>query len=122
MEIRVGDAARVNQWAMILHLSQLAGFLIPVAGFVAPIVIWQVKKDELPGIDKHGREVANWLISALIYTFVSCILILLLIGLPLLWALGVLGLVFPLIGGIKAYEGQFWKYPLTIPFFRIPPQ
>lgn len=106
-----------RQWAMFLHLSLLAGFVVPVAGWVAPIVIWQIKKDELPGIDAHGRIVVNWMISAAIYTFVSILLIFLLIGIPLLTALGIITIVFPVIGGIKANNGEVWPYPLSLKIF-----
>lgn len=118
------ESASVRQWAMIIHLSQLAGYLVPVAGFVAPIVVWQVKKDEYPELDKHGREVANWLISFVIYFCAAMPLVLLLIGLPLIWALGVIGMIYPIIGGIKANQGEFWHYPGAIQFFKqkqLPP-
>jgi hypothetical protein len=36
-----------REWAMILHFSMFAGYLVPIAGFIAPIIIWQIKKDEL---------------------------------------------------------------------------
>ncbi|MEW6736914.1 MAG: DUF4870 domain-containing protein [Acidobacteriota bacterium] len=107
-----------NQWAMILHISQLAGFILPVIGLAAPIVIWQLKKDEMPGLDLHGKIVANWIISALIYTSISAILVIVLIGIPLLIALGVIGTIFPIIGAIKANNGEVWKYPLSIKFLK----
>ncbi|MBI4583109.1 MAG: DUF4870 domain-containing protein [Planctomycetes bacterium] len=107
-----------NQWAMFLHFSLLAGFVIPLAGLVAPIILWQIKKKELPGIDVHGKIVVNWLISAVLYGIGSAILILLFIGIPLLIALGVVSIVFPIIGGIKANNGEVWKYPLTIQFLK----
>ncbi|MEK7449776.1 MAG: DUF4870 domain-containing protein [Planctomycetota bacterium] len=110
---------QTRQWTLFLHLSLLAGFVIPLAGLVAPIVIWQVKKKELPGINTHGKIVVNWIISSIIYAvvcvplaFVFCI------GIPLLIALGVLGIVFPIIGGIKANNGQVWPYPLSIRFLK----
>jgi uncharacterized Tic20 family protein len=42
-------------WAMFLHLSQLANLLLPLAGLVAPILIWQLKKDQLPALDQQGK-------------------------------------------------------------------
>jgi hypothetical protein len=51
-----------RQWAMLLHLSTLAGFIAVGAGFIAPIVIWQIKKTDYPELDPHGKNVANWLI------------------------------------------------------------
>ena len=105
-----------RQWAMFLHLSLLGGFLIPGLGFIAPIIIWQIKKDELPTIDSHGKIAVNWLISSLIYGTVCVLLSFVLIGIPLLLILGVLSVVFPIMGGIKANNGKLWKYPLSISF------
>ena len=87
---------------------------MPLAGLLAPIIIWQVKKSELPEIDPHGRIVVNWLISAFIYAVICMVLSMILIGIPLMFVLGTLALIFPIIGGIKANEGQLWKYPLSI--------
>lgn len=108
----------VRQWAMFLHLSVLAGVVIvPLAGWIAPIVIWQVKKDELPEIDEHGRIVVNWLISAAIYFVVCLLLIFVIVGIPLMAIWGVITILFPVIGGIKASKGEIWPYPMSIRFF-----
>ena len=116
------DPARMEretrQWAFFLHLSVLAGFVVPIAGFVAPIVIWQLKKDDLPGIDAHGKNVVNWLISKLIYVVVSVVLLLAVIGFVLLPVVLVLGIVFPIMGAVKANNGEVWKYPLAIRFLQ----
>jgi uncharacterized Tic20 family protein len=109
---------QTRQWAMFLHLSQLAGFLIPLAGLVVPIVIWQIKKSELPGIDAHGKIVVNWIISEIIYLLVCLLLTFVLIGVPLLIAVGALGILFPIIGAIKANNGQVWRYPFSITVLR----
>ena len=106
-----------RQWAMILHLSQLAGFLVPFAGLIVPILIWQLKKDEMPELDVHGKIVVNWIISELIYSFICFILIFLVIGIFLFILLAMLSVIFPIIGAIKANEGRVWKYPLSISFF-----
>jgi len=109
---------QTRQWAMFLHFSQLAFYLLPIAGLIVPIVLWQVKKDELPGIDPHGKVVANWVISAVIYFFVCVILSFVVIGVPFLIVLAILLIVFPIVGGIKASNGEVWKYPLSITFFQ----
>lgn len=109
--------AELRQWAVLLHLSIFAGYLVPMAGFVAPIVIWQVKKQELPGLDAHGRAAANWLLSHLIYTVGSVLLCLCCIGIPMLIALALVSLVFPIVAAVKAGDGVVWKYPFSIPFF-----
>jgi uncharacterized Tic20 family protein len=95
-------------------LSVLAGLLVPIAGVVVPILIWQLKKAELPGLDVHGINAVNWMISALIYAVACVILTFVIIGGPLLIVLCVLGVVFPIIAAIKANNGEVWQYPLTI--------
>jgi uncharacterized Tic20 family protein len=109
---------QTRQWAMLLHLSQLAGFIVPFGGLIIPILIWQMKKAELPELDTHGKIVANWIISAILYSFLCVPLFFVIIGIPLVMILGVLAIVFPIIGGIKANSGEVWKYPLSIPFFK----
>jgi len=102
---------------MALHLSLLAGYLIPFAGWIAPIVIWQVKKAEMPELDVHGRIAANWMVSLVIYAALSMLLVVVLVGIPLLWALGIIAVVFPIIGAIKASQGEVWRYPGSMSFF-----
>ena len=33
-----------RQWAFALHLSVLAGFVVPLAGLIVPILIWQAEE------------------------------------------------------------------------------
>ncbi len=105
-------------WGLFLHLSIFAGYVVPIAGLVAPIIIWQLKKDELPDIDTHGKNAINWIISHIIYAVVCGILVLVLIGIPLLIALGVVSIIFPIVAAIKANKGEVWKYPMTITFLQ----
>ena len=105
-------------WGMFLHFSMLASFVIPLLGLLAPIVIWQMKKDQLPIIDEHGKNAVNWLISAAIYFAVGFVLWLLLIGIPIVIAVMICSVVFPIMAGIKANNGEVWKYPLTISFLK----
>ncbi|MGW8367818.1 MAG: DUF4870 domain-containing protein, partial [Gammaproteobacteria bacterium] len=111
----------VKSYCMMLHLSQLASFLVPFAGIALPVVMWLVYKDESPEIDAHGRVVTNWIISALIYTVVGFLLALIFIGFLLLLALFIVNIVFVIMGAIKANEGTVWPYPLSINFLSPPP-
>ncbi|MEO8270468.1 MAG: DUF4870 domain-containing protein [Aureliella sp.] len=104
-------------WAMALHFSQLANFVIPFSGIIAPIVIWQLKKDELPILDAHGKNVINWMISILIYGAVCFVLTFVVIGIPLAFALMLANVIFIIIAAVKASSGEAWKYPGSIPFF-----
>lgn len=114
----VSKPVDVKQWAMIIHLSQLANFIVPMAGVVAPIVLWQMKKDESPIIDQHGKNVTNWLISCLIYAVICFVLVIVVIGAFMGIALAIVSIVFAILGGLKANNGEVWKYPMTIQFIK----
>ncbi len=108
----------MNTFLLLLHLSQLAGFILPYAGLVLPLVMWLTNKDDFPEVDRHGKMIVNWMISLTIYLIGAAILTLLLIGLPLLIILGLLALIFPIIGGVNASNGILWHYPLSIEFLK----
>ncbi|MDR0311889.1 MAG: DUF4870 domain-containing protein [Acidobacteriota bacterium] len=108
-----------RKWALSIHLSQFAHFVFPLGGIILPIVLWQLKKDELPGVDAHGRAVLNWAISSIIYAVICILLCFLLIGIPMLVLLGLAAVAFPIIGAIKANDGLLWKYPASIQFFNF---
>ena len=110
-----GPNKDLRLWGMLLHLSVLAGFVVPFAGLVVPIVIYILKKDELPGLQPHFNVVINWIISLVIYAVICGILVFVVIGIFLFWVLALVALVFPIIGAIKANDGEVWNYPLSIP-------
>ena len=107
-----------KQMGLFVHLSQLANLIIPFSGFIIPVVLWQTQKEKMPALDAHGKMVVNWIISSLIYWVVSGVLSIVLIGFLGILALIVMGIVFPIVGGIKANNGEFWEYPLTIKFLK----
>ena len=107
-----------RQMGLFLHLSQLANvFFFPI-GILAPILLRQTQKEKMPAIDAHGKMVANWMISVTIYTIVSIVLMFVLIGFLTILAVAVMGLVFPIIGAVKANNGELWEYPVTIKFIK----
>lgn len=106
-----------NTYLMLMHLSQFAGYIVPFLGFVAPIIMWAINKDKNEEVDKHGKNILNFIISWVIYAAVSFLLVFVIIGIPLLVLLGALQVVFIIIATIKANSNEYWKYPLTIPFF-----
>ncbi len=104
-----------NAYLMLMHLSQLLGVLLPLAGFVAPVIMWITNKDTNANVDLHGKNILNFTISYLIYSAVLAITI---IGIPLLFVLGILYLVFVIMAAVKANNGEYWRYPFIIQFFK----
>jgi len=109
-----------RMWAMISHLAALAGLPVPVIGnIVAPLIIWQIKKEEFPFVDEQGKEAVNFQISMTIYGLVSVVLIpLFCIGFFLLAAVYIVDFIFLLIAAVNANNGHHYRYPLTIRFIK----
>jgi len=97
-----------RQIAMFAHLSPL--FL----GILGPLLIWLLKKDDDPFIDEQGKEALNFHISVMIYAAACIPLVFIFIGIFALLAVGIGSLVLAIIAGIKANEGEHYRYPLTI--------
>ena len=107
-----------RNWAMITHLMALSGYVIPLGNVIGPLIIWAIKKDEYAFVDEQGKEAINFQLTMLIAFVISCILIFLLIGIPLLIALGIYDLVMIIIAAIKANDGVAYRYPFAIRFFK----
>lgn len=110
------SSANARTFAMLCHLSAFAGLFVPLGNIWGPLVFWLIKKDELPEVDMHGKESLNFQISMSIYVFVSVILVLLLIGIPMLIGLTIFWIVAVIIASVRANNGELYRYPMSIRF------
>ena len=131
----------LNQLA-ILHITPAGFFLFPVIGNVLlPFIFWMLKREEINGINKHGKDILN---GQLTYSIVISLLFLVQMGLIFLpvilpgthltfevyqyfplYAFGGMFLcaalfgIFPALNAMRVYRGKNpWKYPLKINFFK----
>jgi len=102
-------------WAAGAHLLPFVlggvGF-----GFIPPLVVWLIFRDEDPFVEAHAREALNFQLSIILYGFVSLVAVLILIGILMLVVLVILVLVFQVVAGVKAASGKPFRYPLIIRF------
>jgi uncharacterized protein len=105
----------VRTWCVMCHASALLGLFFHFLGHIfGPLIVWLIKRGDSPEIDAHGKESLNFQISMLIYDVIAFILFLVFIGIPILIALWILNTVLVIIASIRASEGKFFRYPLTI--------
>lgn len=110
---------QTDTWGMLCHLTALSAYVgIPFGHIVGPLVIWLIKKDELPFVDDQGKESLNFEISMSIYALIAGLLCLILIGFVLLFALIIAHVVFVILATVKASNGERYRYPLTIKFIK----
>lgn len=110
-----GLSSETRNWAMAAHLSAFLGAWVALA-FVGPLVVWAIKREDHPFVAEHAREALNFNLTLLIYLIVAGILAFVLIGIPLLIAIGIAWLVLTIIAAVRAANGESYRYPLTIRF------
>lgn len=103
-----------RNWGMLCHLIVFAGLIIPFASIIGPLVIWIIKRDEMPFVDDQGKESLNFQITMLFATIVSVLLMFVFIGFVLIFAVIIFQLIVVIIASIKAYEGVYYRYPLSL--------
>ncbi len=96
----------------------LAHLLGIFTGFIGPLIIYSMKKDESPYVRHHATEVLNLALTSLIVNLVisvvGCVLTVVLIGFLLFFLLipyGILLLVYMIIGAMAANRGELYVYP-----------
>ncbi|MCD8500745.1 MAG: DUF4870 domain-containing protein [Bacillaceae bacterium] len=97
-------------FAMLIYLSSF------FTAFIGPLVLWLIKKDESEFVDFHGRQYMNFLISYAIYGIISAILVIVLVGIFLVIAVSIAGLIFTILAAVKAYDGERYQIPFIIRF------
>ena len=102
-------------YLMLMHLSQFASWLIPLVGIVVPILMWTTNKDNNAEVDRHGKNILNFTISYAIYSIALFIII---IGIPFVFVLFAIYAIAVIIASVKASNGEYWQYPLTIQFIK----
>lgn len=101
---------------MLCHLLALSGYFVPFGHIVGPLIIWMVKREEMPFVDSQGKESLNFQISVTLYGIVAAFSIFLLIGFVLLPAVILFNLVCVIIASIATANGKSYRYPLCIRF------
>jgi hypothetical protein len=101
-------------WAMLCHFSVFSMFVFPFGNILAPLIIWLIKKEEMPFVENQSKEVLNFQISMTIYAAVAFLLIIILVGIPILIGLGICNVVMTIVAAIKANEGENYRYPINL--------
>lgn len=99
-------------WATLIHVGGI------VLGFIAPLVGYLVLKDRSAFVRDNARNALNFQILIAIAYVAGIILSVIVIGLLVVIAAGILSVVFSIMGAIAANRGEVYKYPLTVNFIK----
>ena len=99
-------------WAILSHVGGI------ILGFIAPLITYLVFKDRGPFIRHHSAQALNFQLTVLIGYIASGLLMFVLIGFLTYIAVWVLSIVFAILAGVAASRGEWYKYPISIPFLK----
>ena len=100
-----------RQWAMLCHVSAMLMYVTAIGGLLAPFVIWLLKRDDMPFVADQGKETINFQITILLALAASIVLMLVVIGFVLFWALLAFHFVVTIVAAVKVTEGVAYRYP-----------
>jgi uncharacterized Tic20 family protein len=96
----------------LMIVSHLSIFFAP---FLAPFIVWLIKRGEPDPVAAHAAEALNFHLSWLLYSLCSLALIPLFgLGVALLSLLGLASIILAIVAAIRASENVLYHYPLTI--------
>ena len=91
----------------VANMAMLAHLLGALVGFLGPLILWVVKKDEHEFIDDQSKEALNFQLTLLIWHFGAIVIVVLSCGLiffaPLVPV--ALQLIFGIMGAVSASKG-----------------
>lgn len=106
-----------NQLLLVTHLCQLLTCFTGFGGLIVPLILWSTQKENVDGMDAHGKAIINFQLSIIIYSILCIPLIFLLgLGIVLLILIGLVAFIFPIINAVKASNGELGNYPLSFKF------
>ena len=91
-------------------MAMLAELLPIVTGFIGPLVIWLIKKDQSKFVAFHAMQALFFHLALNVIMFVLGITIILALAAPLIW---VAGIVFAVIAGLAANRGEWYELPVV---------
>ena len=116
-------------WAAGAHGAALLAALLTswiagIAGAVAALVVWMLVRDRSAFAAEHAKEAVNFNLSMFIYAAIAVLLVIftlgigLIVALPMWLVLALAWIVCTLLAAFKAYDGQPYRYPITIRLFK----
>ncbi|NQX13650.1 DUF4870 domain-containing protein [Microbacteriaceae bacterium VKM Ac-2855] len=106
------NPADEKTWAIVTHV---AGIFL---GFIPSLIVYLVFKGRGPFLEAHSKTALNFQITMVIAYVVGLVLTAVVIGIFVLIAVWVVEIIFSIIAAVKASQGQYYSYPLTIAFIK----
>jgi len=77
-------------------------------------VIWLIKKDQSHFVDVHGKESLKFQITIFLWIVLGIATVCIVVGIVILSVVGIFNIVMIIVAAIKASNGEYYRYPLTL--------
>ncbi len=94
--------------AVIAHLGGTVFSVFP------SLIIWWLKKDDSAYIAEQAREALNFQITILIVSFISSVLVVILVGFLLLGFIWFANVILCILAAVAASKGEHYQYPFSL--------
>jgi uncharacterized protein len=101
-------------WSVVVHLAALSALIIPLGHLLGPLVIWLIKRADMPMVDRHGKEALNFQITVTLASFVCGLLFVVGLGVILLFVLLAADAILVIMAAVKTSRGEAFRYPFTL--------
>ncbi|RIM67452.1 DUF4870 domain-containing protein, partial [Staphylococcus arlettae] len=92
------DKNRLNQSSKDDRLMAMLIYILSFfTGFIGPLIIWLIKREESAFVDRAGKNYFNFILSYFIWGIISGILVFIIIGIITSFVLGILSLIFTIV-------------------------
>lgn len=104
-----------KQWGMLAHVIPLVMCLLTVGhGWIAALVIYLIYKDKSKFVAYHSLQALYFQGFIVILCAIGGILICALgLGILVLIAAGIIDIIFPILAGIAASNGELYELPVV---------
>lgn len=96
--------------AVLSHLLTV----VPGVGILGPLIIYLVKNRESEFVAYHAKESLNFQITIILLYILSIFLMIIIIGVFLIWIVGIINTVLAIVATIRASENQLYRYPFNL--------
>ena len=107
-------------WVLVAHFGGALGMFLGggAGGWVAPLVALLVQGQKSPQVRAHAVAALNFQLVLSIIGAIGLVLSCALIGF-IIWPIAMLlGIIFGVVAGIRADEGQVYRYLLALPIIK----
>ena len=102
--------------ASLAYWSVLIGYVVPFANLIIPLVLMLTTGKEDDFVRDNAKEALNMFIFSVIMLIIGIILIFVVIGIPMLIALGLYVLICSIIGAVQTMGAKAGDPPYRYPF------